>query len=63
MTSLEARLAKLEQAKYIASARVLSDVELAVRATWALETKAPGWEKLAEILGLPVEQFSKKEIK
>ena len=50
MSSLETRLEKLEQAKRIASSRVWSDSELAVRAIWMIDTKAPGWERVAELL-------------
>ena len=63
MTSLSLRLAKLEQAKSIASDRAMSDVELAVRADYMISTKAPGWEKLAKLLGLPVEEIETREIK
>ena len=63
MASLDARLTKLEQAKFRASARVMSDIERAVRAEWVISTKAPGWEKLAALLGLSVETLAPKESK
>lgn len=50
MSSLETRLEKLEQAKRTASSRVFTDAELAVRLIWMIDTKAPGWERVAELL-------------
>ena len=63
MTSLALRLAKLEEVKSRASARVMSDLEIAVRADWMISTKSPGWEKLAALLGMPAETLATKEIK
>lgn len=63
MASLDTRLTKLEQAKFRASARVRGDIERAVKTEWAIATKAPGWEKLAGLLGLSVETIITKESK
>ena len=63
MTSIAVRLAKLEEAKSRVSRREMSDLELAVRADYMISTKAPGWETLAKILGMPVETLATKEIK
>lgn len=63
MASLDIRLTKLEHAKFRVSARVMSDIERAVKADWVISTKAPGWEKLAVLLGLPVETLAPKESK
>ena len=50
MSNLETRLEKLEQTKRYAASRVFSDAELAVRCIWMIDTKAPGWERVAELL-------------
>lgn len=63
MQSLEARLEKLEQAKRTASERKMSDAELAVRTIWMLETKEPGWEKVAELLRESKAKAASKESK
>lgn len=63
MTSIALRLAKLEEVKSRASARVMSDLEIAVRADRMISTKAPGWEKLAALFGMPAETLATKEIK
>ena len=63
MKSLSIRLAKLEQAKSKVSTRAMSDMELAVRADYMISTQAPGWEKLAKLLGLPVKEIETREIK
>ena len=60
MQSLESRLEKLEQAKRTASSRVFSNAELAVRAIWMIETKAKGWERVAELLGVAAKRAAAK---
>lgn len=60
MSSLENRLEKLEQAKRTASSRVWTDAELAVRAIWMIDTKAPGWERIAELMASSAERTAGK---
>lgn len=62
MQNLESRLLKLEQAKRTASERKFSDAELAVRAIWMIETKAPGWERVADLLGLAAKRATAKDV-
>lgn len=63
MASLETRLEKLEQAKRSTLSRTLTDAERAIRAIWMIETKAPGWERLAELLGQRIDFLASKGIK
>ncbi len=59
---IESRLKRLEHFKRTASERKFSDAELAVRAIWMIESKAPGWERVAELLGLAAKRATAKVV-
>jgi PleD family two-component response regulator len=50
MTTLEKRISQLEESQAKVNARTLSDVERAVRISRMLATRAPGWERIWELL-------------
>jgi hypothetical protein len=50
MTSLEKRLARLEESQSTVNARTLTDAERVVRIAWMDSTGAPGCERVRELL-------------
>ena len=61
MPSIEARLEKLEQVKRTGSAPMHSDAARANRAIWMMKTKAPGWERVADLLGVAAKRAVAKD--